>query len=655
MYYLCTAMHFMSQRRYNPKTLRDEWYYRIKESYRDLTGRVRSRVMLNVGFILEDHCPEDIRDIGKCLTHLYEHRGEQDLFKDPFSRYNDFVRRKTSEFWSAMVNGGSIDAVQRDIEASRERARRLFDVNTVEHTDAREVGAEWICLQALRELELDKLLAREGWGEVEVDTALAHLIVRAVYSPSELKSLSVMEDNSAVCELLTGNQDWRPSVRGVYDVAPRLYALKDKLEQHLCDKTDDLFSLDNRIMIFDLTNFYFEGQKPGSGKAKFGRSKEKRSDSRLLVLALCINAAGFIRYSSILAGNTADPKSLPDMVDTLAAKSRAPKDGDSRALVILDAGIATEDNLTEIKRRGYDYLCVSRTRLTDYDLADDMRSVTVMDARKQPITLREVRHEDGGDYYLEVTSPGKTVKEKSMSAQWRERFETELTKARDALGQKGGTKNYERVIERVGRARQKYPSVSKYYVIDYVRDERRPQNMADIKWRIAVPDNVDKDCGVYFLRTNRKGIGERQTWDYYNLVREIECTNRQLKTDLNLRPIYHQKDDRSDAHIFLGLLAYWIVNTIRYKMKLVNEEKERAANRANKPGEKPVHYPTPYWTEIVRVMSTQKAITTEATNALGEKVNMRICSYPNKKAEYIYDILKYKKMPFRKIKICSTQ
>lgn len=253
MFYLCTTMHFMSQLRYNPKTRRDEWYYRIKESYRDLTGRVRSRVMLNVGFIDEEHRPEDIRDIGKCLTYLYEHQGEQDLFKDPFARYNDFVRRKSSEFWSAMVNGGSIDAVQKDIEASREKAGRLIDVDTVEHTDAREVGAEWICLQALRELELDRFLAREGWSETEVDTALAHLIVRTVYSPSELKSMRIMEDNSAVCELLSGNQDWRPTFRGVYDVAPRLYALKDKLEQHLCDKTDDLFSLDNTIAIFDLT------------------------------------------------------------------------------------------------------------------------------------------------------------------------------------------------------------------------------------------------------------------------------------------------------------------------------------------------------------------------------------------------------------------
>ena len=103
-----------------------------------------------------------------------------------------------------MLAGGSIDTVASDLEASRERASRLIDIDTVEHTDAREVGAEWICLQALRELELDKLLAREGWSEVEVDTALAHLIVRTVYSPSELKSMRIMEDNSAVCELLSG-------------------------------------------------------------------------------------------------------------------------------------------------------------------------------------------------------------------------------------------------------------------------------------------------------------------------------------------------------------------------------------------------------------------------------------------------------------------
>lgn len=628
-------MHFISQKRYNPATQSDDYYYRIKESFRDLTGRARNHIMLNIGFINEEHGPYDIRDIGHCLNYMNEHQGEQDIFDDALEGYNDFVRSKAREYWKRMVDEGSIDAVKRTIEDSREKAERLIDVDTVKHTDAREIGAEWVCLQAIRELEIDKFLQQEGWTEIQINTTLAHLITRTIYSPSELKSLSIMEENSAVCELVSGCQDWCPGLHSLYKVAPRLYDLKDKLERHLCQKTDDLFNLTNRIVLFDLTNFYFEGRKDGSKKAKHGRSKEKRRDCKLLVLALCINAEGFIRYSSILAGNTSDPDSLPDMIETLSKKTRTPSDPNQKILVCLDAGIATEDNLTKIKGKGYNYLCVSRTRLTDYELADDCRSVKVLDTKKQEITLRQVKHEEGGDYYLEINSPAKTLKEESMNRQFRERFEAELTKARDALSKKGGKKNYEKVIERVGRAIQKYPSIAKYYVIEYTRDEANPKNMADIQWRIAIPENVDKQSGIYFLRTNIDNLSEKATWDYYNLIREIECTNRQLKTDLNLRPIYHRKDERSDAHLFFGLLAYWIVNTIRYKLKQTGEKS--------------------YWTKIVQHLSTQKAITTEAVNTFGEKVTIRLCSEPTKSAADIYQRLNYKPMPFRRKKLCSTQ
>ena len=629
-------MHFISETRYNPRTQRDEFYYRIKESFRDLSGRPRHRLMLTVGFIEEDLGPYDIRDIGRCLTWLHDHQGQPDMFGDALSRYSEVVRRLALKYWKEMVDAGSVDAVRRTIEDSRQKAERLVDVNTVEHTDAREVGAEWICLQAIRELQIDRFLECEGWSELQINTALAHLITRTVYAPSELKSMEIMRDNSAVCELLTGSQDWQPGFHSVYNVAPSLHALKDRLETHLCQRTDGLFNITNSIVLYDLTNFYFEGRKDGSRKARHGRSKEMRSDCKLLVLALCINPEGFIRYSSILAGNTADPDTLPAMVDTLAAKTRVPATPGQKVLVCLDAGIATEDNLAKIKARGYDYLCVSRSRLTDYELEGDARTVKVLDAKKQEIRLTRVRHEEGGDYYLEISSPAKAMKETSMNRLFKERFEAELTKARDALTRKGGKKTYEKVIERVGRAIQKYPSISKYYAIDYVRDRENPKNMADIRWHIAIPENVDKYSGIYFLRTNRDKLDETATWDYYNLIREIECTNRQLKTDLQLRPIHHQKDDRSDAHLFLGLLSYWIVNTIRYKLKQTGENC--------------------YWTEIKRRMSTQKAITTEAINALGEKVQVRLCSNPTKTAEDIYDRLKYKKIPFRrKMKVCSTQ
>ena len=278
---------------------------------------------------------------------------------------------------------------------------------------------------------------------------------------------------------------------------------------------------------------------------------------------------------------------------------------------------------------------MSRTRLSDYELSADHRSVTVLDSRKQPITLREVHTPEDGDWYLEVTSPSKAMTEASMNRQWRERFELELEKASAALGRKGGTKNYEKVVERVGRAKAKYPSIAKYYDIEYERDAKKQENMGSIRWKIRDLSEMESGHGVYFLRTNIRTLDEKTTWDYYNLIREIECTNRQLKTDLNLRPIYHRTDDRADAHLFFGLLAYWVVNSVRVQLKRKGE--------------------SCYWTEIVRRMSTQKLVTTTAFNALGEKMEIRQCSEPTAEAAAIYDKLGYRRHPFRKTKICTTQ
>ena len=452
-----------------------------------------------------------------------------------------------------MKQKGTIDAARESYEESVRKARRLVDVKTIEHTDAREVGAENVCLQAIRELQIDKFLQRQGWTERKIQSTLSSLIIRTVYASSEWKSLRLMEENSAAMELLTGNFEDCPTQREVYAAAPELYALKEDLERHLCRRTDSLFNLTNRIMLFDLTNFYFEGSKRQSAKAKFGCSKEKRSDCKLLVLALAINTEGFIRYSSILEGNTADPQSLPDMVERIIARNPVSRNPEEKVLVVVDAGIATESNLQLLKDSGYNYLCVSRTKLKDYTLKDEGRKVTVLDSRRRPITLAEVSHEPEGDYYLQVNSPAKSMTESSMNRQWRERFEAELLKAQRALSTKGGVKTYEKVVERIGRAMGKYPSVSKYYQMEYIRSEENPNHMGDIRWKITLSeDTQEQSFGTYFLRTNVPTIDEKSTWEYYNLIREIETSNRQLKTDLNLRPIYHQKDDDADALVDEG-------------------------------------------------------------------------------------------------------
>ncbi|KWW26647.1 MAG: transposase IS4 family protein, partial [bacterium F083] len=349
-------------------------------------------------------------------------------------------------------------------------------------------------------------------------------------------------------------------------------------------------------------------------------------------------------YSAILEGNTADPKSLPDMVDRLMATNPTGAADDQEVLVVIDAGIASQDNLDLIKAKGYNYLCVSRKALTDYEVKPDARTVIVRDNKQQPIKLQEV-HTEGEDYYLKIDSPAKALKEESMNRSFRKRFEEGLATIAASLTKKNGTKKYEPVIKRIGKLEGRYPSVARYYHIDV--EKGKDDTVTSVTWTLEIPEK--QVYGTYFLRTNVRTLDEKTTWDYYNLIREIECSNRQLKTDLSLRPIYHQKDDRSDAHLFLGLLSYWIVNVIRHQMKKANEKRKKAD-----PNPK-AEYPTPYWTEIVRIMSTQKAVTSEAVNAMGEKVEMRICSTPTEQAADIYSMLNYKKMPFRKIKVCRTQ
>ena len=638
-------MNFTSQIRHNPETGEDEKYYRLKESYRDASGRPCSRTLLNVGFI-HGLKPEEIRDISRGLTYKYEHQGDKDseLWADPLATYSDVVRRKIDEYWEKMVEEDKLDIIPQAIEASKGKAEKLVDADTLEHKDARDIGAEWICLQALRQVGFDSFLRSLGWSDDMVKIAMAHLIVRTVYAPSEWRSMRIMERNSAVCYLLNlALKDVKH--RKVYSVADWFLKEKARIEKYLCHVTDDLFRPTNRIMLFDLTNFYFEGRKEGSRMAQYGRSKENRRDCKLLVLALCINTDGFIRYSSVLEGNTADPKSLPDMVDKLIAENPAGASPDEKVLVVMDAGISTKENLELIKAKGYNYLCVTRKALTCYTVKPGAKAVTVYDCKKRPIELTEVQADGDDDCLLKVKSPAKALKEESMNRKFKKRFEEGMKTIAASLTKKGGTKKYEAVIKRIGKLEGRYPSIARYYSIAVEKDDK--DKVTSVTWQVEVPN--EEVYGTYFLRTNVKTLDEKTAWDYYNLIREIECSNRQLKTDLNLRPIYHQKDKRSEAHLFLGLLAYWIVNIIRHQLKKENEKKKKAD-----PDPK-AEYPTPYWTEIVDIMKTQKVVKSEAINTLGEKVEMLICSTPREEAAEIYSMLNYKPIPFRKIKICRAQ
>ena len=339
----------------NPKNSRviAEPYYRIKESYRDRLDRVHSLVLLSPGFI-KGYSGKELNLTSKALNKLMLHKGESaTLFGDILSEYPERVASLAREYWSQMVAKGTVDTF-RERKFRNEishQGRLLLRSDTLEHKEGRDLGAEWLCLQAIRQLVLDAFLHAQGWSEDKVLFTLAHLITRTVYTPSELKSMRIIQENSAVADILGLDRD-KLKKHNIYAVAPALYSLKGQLDSYLARKTDSLFGLTNRIFLFDLTNFYFESPKRSSRKARFGRSKEKRYDCKLLVLALCVNTAGFIRYSAVLEGNASDPQTLPAMIEELAKMNPTAGTDSDKALVVIDAGISSEDNLALIKEKG---------------------------------------------------------------------------------------------------------------------------------------------------------------------------------------------------------------------------------------------------------------------------------------------------------------
>ena len=162
----------------------------------------------------------------------------------------------------------------------------------------REIGAESLCYQAFNQLNIGKFLHTRGWKDEDIKLATTHIISRAVYPASEYKTVSWIKENSAICEL-TGYDIERVTKDKLYGISHKLYREKEQLENHLSRSTNELFDLEDKIILYDLTNTYFEGRMKDSRMAKFGRSKEKHNDARLIVLAFIVNTEGFLKYSDI--------------------------------------------------------------------------------------------------------------------------------------------------------------------------------------------------------------------------------------------------------------------------------------------------------------------------------------------------------------------
>ncbi|MEI9479993.1 MAG: IS1634 family transposase, partial [Deltaproteobacteria bacterium] len=488
------------------------------------------------------------------------------------------------------------------------------DIDTIDNELPRSVGAEHVVCETIRALGLDDLLTTLGFNKPARDAALGVIAARLTAPSSERATHVWLQTMSALDDLL--DADFRTlSQDRVYRVSDMLLRHKKEIEDHLRVRECSLFNLEEKILLYDLTNTFFEGTGKYNGKAHFGVSKEKRSDCPLVTLGLVLDADGFPKRSDVFEGNVSEPGTLEGMIAALSSAGMAAK-----PLIVMDAGLATEGNILWLKAQGYQYIVVSRKKKGEVPA----EMVTVREDTRRMIRAALVQGADEVTLYCHSTD--KEIKEEGIRNRFERRFEEALAKVRDALSKKHGTKRYDKVLEKIGRLKERFRRVARRYEISVAKDDKK--NLATaIRWeRKEQPDQ----CGLYCLRSNRLDFKEQEMFDIFAMLTDIEDTFRSMKSELGLRPVYHQKEYRSDGHLFITVLAYHVAHAIRVQLR-----KQGIAHS---------------WATIRKGLSTHIRITTAMKRDDGKVIHIRKSTRPEPFHRKIYDALHLSHRPGKTMK-----
>ena len=589
--------------------------YVLVQAHR-IDGKARQRNVLYLGSHKFLHNKDLRRRIAKALEEkIYGQKSISEAMSQ-YEMLDDEYKKHVDEWYNKYLekeqNGFCLSKPSDKDKATFEEV----DTSGIDTTDCREVGAEWLCLNMCRELKIDTFLRSKGFNPWAIDRALVSIISRSVYPTSERKTAQWLFQNSALSELFD-TINCAPDRFVLYRMAAKLSEHFDDFTDHVYKTTMDMFGLKDTLMIYDLTNSYFEGRKLGSLLAKFGRSKEKRNDCRLVSISAVVNRYGFLKYSKIDQGNICESKTLLGVIKQMKAKSKTEQ---LNKVVVIDASIATEDNLEALRKSKEKYVCVSRVVLKDYDdhTTDGMR--TIYDKEENEIEIKLIDPKDKPDKWLIVKSQMKKKKELSMLTKSEQKYEEKLQNIEQAIHKNRGTKKINKVWERIGRAKESSKKAHSNFDIQIKEENGIALSMSWTKKDSTASDRT----GVYFIRTNLNDTTDEQIWDIYNTIREVESTFRCLKTDLSIRPIFHKKDKYSEAHIHLGLMAYQIVTAIRHQLKQ--------------------HHINLDWTNIVRIMNSQK-MNTIKMKMRNKEVHIRKMSQPEEVVKKVYEIMGIKKFP----------
>jgi hypothetical protein len=596
-------------------------YYRLTHSYR-AGNKSRQLVVLNLGK-LEGISQTNRKLLGIRIEEIIT--GKTSLFTDSrFAAIEDLAQ----EFACKVVKDKIFPSLKsKSIAKAVKKELQTVDLQTIEQLESKSIGAEWLVKQTFDKLDFPGILRDIGLGEKQVIDAQLLLTGKLIHPSSELEAQRWLNENSAALELYNKPNDI--TRYSLYQAATRMYLHKADLDKGLYHKIGELFPKRSKIVIYDLTNMYFEGQMNSSKKANFGRSKQKRNDRRLIGLALSIDELGFVRSSRFYDGNVSESGTFIDLINDLSDQLVG---ATKKPLIVMDAGISTEENLKLLRseKYNYDYVCVSRSKPKEYNKLTD-NATTITDNRGNKIALTKIEVEGKEDCFLHIKSDQKQKKEASMDKKLSNRLVKQLEEIKAKLPKKRTLKKITKIHEKVGGIKAKLARVGYLYDITYTEDTEQGI-VTDIQWKRI--KSKEKPKGEYFLRYTLSAYKENEIWDLYNLTRDVESVFRCLKTDLDIRPIYHQKDKYIEPHIWLGILAYQLVNYIKRNL---------AKNNINDS-----------WTTIVNKMSSMQSSTTTGTNNKQEQLYIKLCTRPTQYQKSVFRALNYKHRPYiRKTKVVT--
>lgn len=582
--------------------------YRLVESARNAQGKVRQHLVLNLGtgFKLPQQKWKLLTKRIKEIMH-----GQLTLFPT-----DENLEAQAQYYAKKIIKQRSN---KNPIEQSSIGLKPCFetvDINNIQHHTTRTIGGEHVGLSQIKQLDLPTKLEQLGFNQPQVNIAIGQILGRLLNPGSELSTYDWLRKRSGLDELL----DCDFSMIGkdqLYRVSDQLLKHKHVLEQYLYQRESSLFQLADTITLYDLTNTYFEGTGKYNDKASFGRSKEKRTDCRLVSLGLVLDGEGFLKYSEIFAGNISEPKTFKGTLETLELNCKK-----NKPTIILDAGIATEENIDILTAHNYDYIVVSRKQKKSMPEGD---AIIVKEVNENIVTVKRIINEHTQEVELYCHSTLRAEKERSIKDKACVRFEGDLEKIVNALTKKNGTKSTQKVIERIGKLKGKYQRVAKFYDISITQD-KAGEKVTHIQWSKKDLDDLE---GIYCLRCSRHDLSAQQIWRTYITLTEVESAFRCMKSELGMRPIYHQKTGRVDGHIFITLLAYHLLHSIRYKLKQHN-----------------IHTS---WTKIREVLNAHLRLTTTMQRDDGKIIHIRKTAVPEFAQHKIYEALGLPHSP------CKTQ